>query len=84
MNYPPYFTAQYRRETTNCMRSVALLRRKEPGPLNGPKERQPLLRGLPLSHPHELREDEALQGEDQGAQIPRAAMTQAGWLMDDG
>ena len=45
-------------------------RHEEPGPLDGPEERQAPLRRLALPDANELAEDEALQGEDQDTEVP--------------
>ena len=43
---------------------------KEPCPLDGTEEWQPLLSSLAFSDPDQFGEDETLQGEDQGAKVP--------------
>mmetsp|Transcript_12045 Transcript_12045/g.26611 ORF Transcript_12045/g.26611 Transcript_12045/m.26611 type:complete len:206 (-) Transcript_12045:126-743(-) len=42
---------------------------KEPCPLDGTEEWQPLLSSLAFSDPDQFGEDETLQGEDQGAKV---------------
>ena len=43
---------------------------KEPCPLDGTEDWQPLLSSLAFSDPDQFGEDETLQGEDQGAKVP--------------
>ena len=43
---------------------------KEPCPLDGTEEWQPLLSSLAFSDPDQFGEDETLQGKDQGAKVP--------------